>query len=458
MSVRTQHLTAQISKRVFESAEFGIMRCRDMVYGVEEYGMKPLLVVGISYEQLPIHFTQFYSLNEPVKLEQFLMDFWNYEHENPSVPANPITGKPDLLVIDARIESLIEPSFFEWLALNDINYEFSSAKSRKFSAVVRQHQSYPEISIDPHTPTVVDGDVKEKYQLTLENLNQELKGQQFVYPFVTKQMRQLLNSPVWSDQANTVVLPPNVDTVLKIDTEMLSRHTQNDLPMLNPHWQATIIEPVFTYGYLVNNFEEDAGLSPHPKSEDLKIAVKAMEYLWPLFSESVQLRLKQFKTKGYKQLDNLSAANINELLHRTGLEIAPSGLDAHQGIALEQISSYVYDVSKLDVTEISKLWDALQLENGQSFEIIPMLATKKSKYRIYVAQKDSKNFVFLCCCRYKNYRAFDEGHCNGYNNGAIKAVNKILFDNLVKTALSGQSQVFDYLNEHNGADHISEVA
>jgi hypothetical protein len=77
MSLRVQCLSAQISKRVFDSSEFGIVRCADLVHGVEEFGFKPLVILGISYEGLPIHFSQFYRQNENICPEQFLIDFWS---------------------------------------------------------------------------------------------------------------------------------------------------------------------------------------------------------------------------------------------------------------------------------------------------------------------------------------------------------------------------------------------
>lgn len=448
MSIRVQHLTVQLSKRVFESDDFGIVRCEDMVYGVDEYNMKPLLILGVSYEQLPIHYRQYSSAGDAVNLEQFLTEFWNFKHENPVCPENPITGKPDVLIIDQRLENVLKPSFFEWLMGNGIQYSYSNAKSRKFSAVARQHQIYPDVKIEHHAPTKNENSELEKYKLTLENLNNEMKYQQFSYSLISKPLRALLSSSMWSPNTavETVIEPIEVSET-HIDPEQMSRHTQNDLKMYNPHWHQSSVEPYFQYGYLINNFVNENSLSIEAETPELALALTAMEYQWANLNEGIQVCLKQFKNKGYRNLDGLSQSSFDELMYRSGLskENHKKESSKHGAGLTSGIKSFVYDISKMNLTDIAKLWKAVLPANSKRFELVPLLMEKKQKYRVFIAQSAKEQYVFVCSCRYKKAAAFDQGLCHGFKNGDILPMEKEGFNQLVLTALSGEPSVFDEL-------------
>lgn len=461
MSIRAQHLTIQLSKRVFESDEFGIVRCQDMIHGVEEYNMKPLLIVGVSYEQLPIHYRQYMPVGETVCLEKFLTEFWNFKHVNPARPEHPITGKPDVLIIDHRIETMLDPAFLDWLSLNGIQYDYSNSKSRKFSAVARQHQVYPDVKIEHHSPTENEVGKSERYQLSLENLNLEMKHQQFVCSLITKPLRSLMQSSVWQpNEALETVIAPDLYTETMVDGEVISRHTQNDLHIYNPHWHKSSNEPYFQYGYLVNNFVGDDSMADRDNLNDLTLALTAMEYQWHTFDAGIQLRLKQFKNKGYRHLDVLSQSDYNELLYRTGIcEDAHLNDLQKQGKKLDQkIESFVYDISKMAVTDIATLWKTIVPVRAKCFELVPLLMEKKQKYRVFVAQTLAAQYIFVCCCRYKKSAAFDNGMCRGFLNGNISPMNKEGFNQMVLKALSGEAHVFNELNTLKGKKPLYQVA
>lgn len=449
MSIRAQHLTIQLSKRVFESEDLGIVRCQDMIHGVEEYNMKPLLILGVSYEQLPIHYRQYVKVGEPICLETFLTEFWNFKHENPIQADKPITGKPDVLIIDQRLESMLDPAFLDWLVLNGVQYDYSNSKSRKFSAVARQHQNYPEVNIDTHTPTEDVHSTSEKFKLTLENLNNEMKRNQFVYSLISKPLRSLLKSTAWdSNPSLERVIPPTATTFTFVDPDAMSRQTQNDLHIYNPFWQKSTNEPFFQYGYLINNFVSEKGFTNFDNERELCLALNAIEHQWHNFDESIQLRLKQFKNKGYRHLEGMSQAHYNELLYRTGISIAGHLDDLKsQGKALNNpIRSFVYDISKTDIKDIGLLWDAVVPKSAKCFELVPLLMQKKQKYRVFIAKTESVQYVFLCCCRYKKSAAFDQGLCHGFKNGNILPMDKEQFNKIVLTALTGDASVFDDLD------------
>lgn len=449
MSVRAQHLTVQLSKRVFESEELGIVRCQDMIHGVDEYNMKPLLILGVSYEQLPIHYRQYKQVGEPICLEAFLTEFWNFKHENPIQADKPITGKPDVLIIDQRLESMLDPAFLDWLVLNGVQYDYSNSKSRKFSAVARQHQNYPEVSIDIHTPTEDVHSETEKYKLTLDNLNNEMKRNQFIYSLISKPLRSLLQSSAWdSNPSLERVIPPTATTCTFVDADAMSRQTQNDLHIYNPFWQKSSNEPFFQYGYLINNFISEQSVTQYDNERELCLALNAIEHQWHNFDESIQLRLKQFKVKGYRHLDGMSQSHYNELLYRTGISDVGHRRDLNsQGKELtDPIRSFVYDISKTNVKDIALLWNTVVPETANCFELVPLLLQKKQKYRVFIAKTAKAQYVFLCCCRYKKSAAFDQGLCHGFKNGNILPMDKEEFSQLVLTALSGVPSVFDGVN------------
>lgn len=460
MSIRAQHLTVQLSKRVFESEEFGIVRSQDMLYGVENFNMQPLMIVGVSYEQLPIHYRQYVRVGESICLEKFLMDFWAYKHENPTCPEHPVTGKPDVLIIDHRLENVLAPSFLSWLTINGIQYDYSTSKSRKFSAVARQHQVYPDVKIEHHTPTQSTDGATECFKLTLENLNTEMKYQQFTYSMIPKPMRSLLQSSAWEPNSEfETVVEPVMYTQTFVDPEIMARHTQNDLIIYNPHWHKSTNEPYFQYGYLINNFVSDNALANKDHLRELSLGLIAMEYLWPTFEESIQLRLKQFKNKGYRNLDSLSQSDYNKLLYRTGIDTeAYINELKEQGMILkDEVHSFVYDISKMNVNDISDLWRSVVPASAKTFEVIPVLMEKKQKYRVFAAQTTDAQFIFICSCRYKKAAAFDQGICRGYKNGNVVPFDKAKFDTMVNDALAGQPNVFDELRT-TAKKHIDRVA
>lgn len=446
MSIRAQHLTVQLSKRVFESEDLGIVRCQDMIHGVEEYNMKPLLILGVSYAHLPIHYRQYIQVGEPISLDQFLTEFWNFKHENQIQTDKPITGKPDILVIDQRLESMLDPAFLDWLVLNDVHYEFSNSKGRKFSAVARQHQNYPEVNIDIHTPTEDVNSKQEKYKLTLENLNNEMKRNQFICSVISKQLRSLLQSSAWdSNPSLERVIPPTAATLTFVDADAMSRQTQNDFHIYNPFWQKSINEPSFQYGYLINNFISEAEVTKFDNESELCIALNAMEHQWPNFDESIQLRLKQFKNKGYRHLEGMSQTQYNELLYRTGISDTGhiNDLKSQGKIQSNSSRSFVYDISKTDVKDIALLWNTVVPKLAKCFELVPLLMQKKQRYRVFIAKTESVQYVFICCCRYKKSAAFDLGLCHGFKHGNILPMDKEEFNRIVLTALSGDSSAFD---------------
>lgn len=108
------YLCMQRSKRVFWREDFGVMRSTDMLgqRTVDQFGLEPLLSVGIMYGNLPASFIQYYRSGSPISISDLLLQFWAPDTR---FDRYSISGIPELLVIDRRLRGALHDEFFQWL-------------------------------------------------------------------------------------------------------------------------------------------------------------------------------------------------------------------------------------------------------------------------------------------------------------------------------------------------------
>jgi hypothetical protein len=90
--------------------------------------------------------------------------------------------------------------------------------------------------------------------------------------------------------------------------------------MHNPHWQKSSNTPVFSYGYLINNFEAAELSVKRVFQEELGIALRATEYQWKTYAENLQIRLKQCRISRFRKFDMFTDQDYIELLYLTGID------------------------------------------------------------------------------------------------------------------------------------------
>lgn len=168
-------LTAQICKRVFSSPKYGIACCPDPIKNYEEFGLEPIVVVGVCHSQLPMNFRQYYFPKHDISLTALLENFWSRSFKAPFVGMGDIVGVPDKLIIAKRLEPGLKPKFFEWLNRVGVAFEFSNTKDRQFTAKTRYVQENPCYFgfEDFEQYRTNDESFVEDYPLTLETLNTE---------------------------------------------------------------------------------------------------------------------------------------------------------------------------------------------------------------------------------------------------------------------------------------------
>lgn len=134
------------SKRVFYANGYGIARCQDAIANPENFDLEPLLVLYVTHQDLSLSYRQFCLKQRPISASQVLSEYWGASTKKPyhnNDCEREITGTPDLLVIDKRLENTLRPHFYDWLKMHGVAYEFSDGKNRKFAAKMRASQEYP---------------------------------------------------------------------------------------------------------------------------------------------------------------------------------------------------------------------------------------------------------------------------------------------------------------------------
>lgn len=377
---RVHYLTIQECKRVFLHKDYGIVRFKNMIANAHEYGLDTVCVAGVSVENLPVHYRQFFFPATPFSACQFLHDFWKRSYSNKYV--SEITGKPDLLVIDRKLEACLGNVFFKWLGDEGINYRYPVTGDKKFASTVRQHQSYPDTFRYRDLAPEKTPDSLEPWPLNLDVLNEKEASSAYLTDILDPVQRQMLS--ILYPECFKPELPAHssVKDDFCFSDGKLSVASSNDVELNNVVWNPATENP-FHYGYAINNFEEVSERSAVSNwQKEILIALQCLEQQFERLAKDLARcfgdncyadALNRIKKNRYKTLLPLKASEQAQLFHLAGLDT-----DNPEGHT-------IYDISKLTVSDTVTLWGHISSggDQYQAFEIRPQNGMDDPAYRLF---------------------------------------------------------------------------
>lgn len=439
ISQRVHYFTVQKCKRVFRHPEYGIVRIDDMVANAHEYGFEAVYVAGISVENLPLHYRRFFIPESTFSATGFLCDFWSRSYSNKYVQE--ITGKPDVLIVDRRLEACLDVAFFDWLEKEDIAYQYPAGGDKKFSSTVRYHQSYPHIFAHGEgVPEVVDS-VREPWPLLLERLNAQGEKRICLSDNLSPATREAVAKLYPAGYRPEWPLSPPVSDDFQINKTCLSAASSNDVVLNSVGWcpaRQTVYG--FEYGYAVNNIEvpDDDPVSGLWQKEIL-IALRCLESQFDRLARALTCRfdgnhysvvLNQIKKNKYRTLLPLSGAEQNVLFGLVGLDTDDS------------TGNTVYDLSKTSVADTVSLWE--HITNGgdqrRSFEVRPKSGIDDSAYRLFAVIGHCAWYYLISHRTSRSCHALDNGRCINYEPDQPLNVRSMDYRKLLNMALKGESE------------------
>ncbi|PSU31703.1 hypothetical protein [Photobacterium lutimaris] len=245
----THYLGAQLSKNCFINPSYGVVRTNETIQNHQLFGLEPVVVIGVTHADFPIRHRKFFKLDESLSLSGILGEFWSRSIEISEVGAGIISGCPDKLIIDKRLRNLIKDEFLAWLRSQDVDYEFSDGKDRKFAAKMRFLNQYPspfclhKLEDKPLvlTPDLAE-DAVEKYQIQLDMLNEDFECK-FIffgnheYPPAKRELLSLMY-PIEREVSDFRSSPLKDDC--NFDSRLLTKATSNDQAAVHLRWHYAI--------------------------------------------------------------------------------------------------------------------------------------------------------------------------------------------------------------------------
>ncbi|WP_047609050.1 hypothetical protein [Rahnella aquatilis] len=446
---RVHYFTVQKCKRIFWHPEYGIVRFDDMIAGAHEYGFSAVYVAGISVENLPLHYRCFFFPEASFSASGFLCDFWSRSYSNKYVQE--ITGKPDVLIIDRRLEACLDVAFFEWLEKEGIKYQYPAQGDKKFSSTVRHHQRYPHIFTHEETAAEPVPDLKEPWPLSLEKLNARDGKRTYLSDNMSPAIREIVTGLYPAGyRPERPASPPRSDDFQVKETN-LSVASSNDVPLNSAGWRSARQTPHgFEYGYAVNNIEasNDDYSATDIWQKEILIALRCLESQFDRLSQGLTRHfeanhypaiLSQIQKNKYKTLLPLSGAEKDVLFGLVGLNTNnPTG-------------NTVYDLSKSGVADTVTLWE--HITNGgdqrQSFEIRPRTGIDDPAYRLFAVIGHGAWYYLISYRNSRSCHALDSGRCINYVRGQSLNVRSSDYRKLLNAALTGKSErMASILNEY----------
>lgn len=446
---RVHYFTVQKCKRVFRHPEFGIVRFDDMIANADEYGFRAAYVAGISVENLPLHYRQFFFSEGPFSASGFLCDFWSRSYSNQHVQE--ITGKPDVLIIDRRLEACLDVAFFDWLDKEGIAYQYPARGDKKFSSTVRHHQRYPHIfAHGEDVPEPVDG-VREPWPLSLERLNAS-DERTYLSDNLSPAIREVVARLYPAEYQPERPLSPPLPDDFQVNEASLSVASSNDVVLNSAGWRpARQTAYGFEYGYAANNIEvrDDDEPASGPWQKEILIALRCLESQFDRLARALSRHfdgdhysaiLSQIKKNKYRSLLPLSGAEQDVLYGLVGLNTDdPTG-------------NTVYDLSKTGVADTVSLWVHITDGGGQcqSFEIRPQTGMDDPAYRLFAVIGHCAWYYLIAYRTSRSCHALDSGRCINYKPGHSLNVRSTDYRKLLNAALKGEPErlgaiVNDYL-------------
>lgn len=401
------YLSIQEAKRVFKRNGYGVCQCDDIIPNYSDFGLTPLLILGVMQRDLPVTFQKYCSREVPFSATTLLHEFWTKVYSNPFGGA--ITGIPDLLVIDCRLKSALNPNFFRWLEQAGVPFEYSNGKDRKFTAKVRNLQALPNLLIQDGLDSIPDIDLPfpeaERYPLTIPVLNRSMIGQNRLNYSLGKATRETMTMLFPKEETRRpLILAPVEDDYNPLSSAFYVP-TSNPVTVDSLGWRCSSPSEA-TYnktkdypreGYLVANyastsakesFFEDLDLDDYLWSHDLdsefealKIALKCSFALFPEElrripgNNRLSLAIDALLKDDYAQLGHGEIDILRTLLGLKEIEW-PASTDkttvcGNRGPYLGQLG-FVFHVSKLSRKEMILLWSRLQIEAAEFYELLPI--------------------------------------------------------------------------------------
>ncbi|WP_164095586.1 hypothetical protein [Serratia marcescens] len=438
---RVHYFTVQKCKRVYKHPEYGIVRFDDMIANAHEYGFEAVYVAGISVENLPLHYRRFFIPESAFSATGFLCDFWSRSYSNKYVKA--ITGKPDVLIIDRRLEACLDAVFFDWLEKEDIAYQYPVWGDKKFSSTVRHHQSYPHIFAHRESvPEPVDG-VREPRPLSLERLNAQEEKRTHLSDNLSPTIREAVARLYPDGYQPEWPLSPPVSDDFQINETCLSVASSNDVALNSAGWRpARQTAYGFEYGYAVNNIEvTDDALVSGIWQKEMMIALRCLE---SQFDRLARALTRQFKGNHYSVVLN----QIKKNKYRTLLPLTRAEQDVLFGLVGldtgDPTGNTVYDLSKTGVAGTVSLWE--HITNGgdqlQSFEIRPKSGIDDPAYRLFAVIGHCAWYYLISHRTSRSCHALDNGRCINYESGQPRLVRQQDYRNMLLYAIKGNAIAF----------------
>ena len=436
---RVHYFTVQKSKRGFWHPEYGVVRVGDMIANAHEHGFGAVYVAGISVENLPLYYRRFFFPESIFSATGFLCDFWSRCYSNNYVQE--ITGKPDVLIIDRRLETCLDVAFFNWLKKEGITYQYPPLKDNKFSSTVRHHQRYPHIfTHGEETPEPVNG-AREPWPLSLEKLNARDGKWTHLSDNLSPAIREHIEGMYPAGYQPERPLCPPLTNDFQVNEACLSVASSNDVTLNAAGWSpARQTVYGFEYGYAVNSVEApDDNPVFGVWQEEILIALRCLESQFERLARGLSRHfggndysaiLSQIKKNKYRSLLSLSGAEQDVLFGLVGLDTDdPTG-------------NTIYDLSKTGVADTVSLWEHITDGGDQrlSFEIRPQRGIDDPAYRLFAV-------IGYCACYYlisyrtsRSCHALDRGRCINYEPGQSLNVRSTDYRKLLSAALKGESE------------------
>lgn len=416
------------------------MRFGDMIADAHKHGFRPVYVAGISVENLPLHYRQFFFSEDPFSATGFLCDFWSRRYSNKYVQE--ITGKPDVLIIDRRLEPCLGAAFFDWLEKEGITYQYPAMGDKKLSSTVRHHQRYPHIfAYGEGVPEPVDG-VREPWPLSLERLNARDEKRTYLSDNLSPAIREAAARLYPAGYRPEWPLSPPLPDDFQVNETCLSVASSNDVALDSAGWRpARQTAYGFEYGYAVNHIEvpDDDEPASGLWQKEILIALRCLE---SQFDRLAGALTRHFEGKHYSAL----LSQIKKNKYRTLLPLNGAEQDVLFGLVGldtdDTTGNTVYDLSKTGVADTVSLWE--HITNGgdqrQSFEIRPRTGIDDPAYRLFAVIGHCARYYLISYRTSRSCHALDNGRCINYEPGQSLNVRNTDYRRLLNASLKGESE------------------
>jgi hypothetical protein len=418
---KVQYLVLQTAKRVFLSKQDSrIIRFDEMVFNTNSDDLNNLMVIGVSYNSLPVRYRQYFKLDTKFDLCEFLIHSWTIGYTNP-INNKKISGQPDKIILDENLAEIVSDQFFLWLKECGIDHEIVKNKNRHFSMVGKSHQDFPIVEPQPIS--------HKNLKLTLDILNQCMQQKSRFDAHPSKEVKKILSLGLWDDEGKTY---PKGDCHITIkDADKFLKKIFNGVQILNPQLiESHISDGLITYEKMLNNRNnEDKKIIDDENQELALIALSCMEDSRSIYSELLQEKIKHIKTNRWSKLKNINQADYLSILRNTGIKPIP-----------HNSKNYIFDFSKLTEQQLSKLWNKLLKVNSITYEITTLC--KNPIYKVYANEVDGNTYFFITKKRYRKWLYFEKDYCVSARSNGLFHINESELNEIIQSYKSGNLDAF----------------